>query len=650
MSFVLAALMSAATPPSETKAVDTIATEWRGEPVALLPRGLTSFGAESSGGWLYVFGGYHGEPHKYSRAGQSAEFLRLNLRDPRQFELLDGGVAVQGAPLAAHERKLYRAGGMVARNAPGEKADLHSIADAAVYDTLERAWTALPPLPEARSSHDLEVAGTHLVALGGWSLDGGRGGAYRASAALLDLERTEAGWRTVEAPFRRRALSAARIGARIAAIGGMDADGEVSKSVDLLDPATGAWTKGPDFPGEAFGVAACAVEGGVLASGKDGVVWRLDATTLAWSRAGTLAFPRFFHQIVADERGGALVLGGIDDMREDGRVRHVERLDPRRAAGALVSTFELPAPFAAKNRQGAFLRGNTLTLFGGNRSLKQHDFGPDDFQSAAWSLDLATLAWKPRAAFPEGRQTVASSVAGDGAVGFAVGGFGYAEGGGKARSAGYRYTFASDAWERAENVDLPAPRTQFGLVQGAGRMWVLGGLDFDPSRGEDAQFHHPSEILSLDLADANARFVDSGAKLTAPRRAFACAALDGRAYLVGGMREEFDTVDECEVFDCAAATFAPIAAPRRTRISAEMVAMGGKLYLVGGSSHGAGGKLAPDRSIECYDPATNTWSVVVEELPSPMLQMRAFALRDRLLVVSSHVDGPPTTRIALVAP
>jgi N-acetylneuraminic acid mutarotase len=336
-------------------------------------------------------------------------------------------------------------------------------------------------------------------------------------------------------------------------------------------------------------------------------------------------------------------------MRKDGRVRHIERLDPRASPSAIVSTFEVAAPFAAKNRQGTFLRGNVLTLFGGNRSLQQHDFGPDDFQSEAWSLDLATLAWNQRAAFPEGRQTIATSLAADGSVGFAVGGFGYARGGGKARDAGYRYAFAGDAWERAEGVDLPTPRTQFGLVQGAGKLWVLGGLDFDPSRGEDAQFHHPSEVLSLDLSDADARFVDSGAKLTSPRRAFASASLDDKVYLVGGMREEFDTVDECEVFDCATKTFAPMAAPRRTRISAEMVALGGKLYLCGGSSHGEGNKLVPDRSIECYDPATNAWSVLVEDMPA-MRHARAFALRDRILIVSSHVDGPPTTRVVLVAP
>jgi hypothetical protein len=157
-------------------------------------------------------------------------------------------------------------------------------------------------------------------------------------------------------------------------------------------------------------------------------------------------------------------------------------------------------------------------------------------------------------------------------------------------------------------------------------------------------------VLSADLSDPDGSFTDSGVRLTTPRRAFACAAIGGKAYLVGGMREDFEAVDECEVFDFATRTFSAIAAPQRTRISAELVALDGRLYLCGGSSRGESGKLAPDRSIERYDPAQNTWDVVVAEVPVPMSHERAFALRDRLLLVSSHVDGPPTTRIVIVTP
>lgn len=651
MHFLLALPLALTSMPTSdaTSEAARLASSMRGEPVALLPRGVTSFGAEAVGGWIYVFGGYHGEPHRYAKEGQSDDFLRMNMHDPRQFELLDGDIAIQGAQLAAWRGSLVCVGGMVARNVQGESPDLHSVADVAIYDTRARTWNAMPSLPHARSSHDVEVFGDRLVVLGGWTLDGGARKTFRGDALVLDLAHPKAGWTSIDAPFRRRALSAARIGTGVAAIGGIDADGDVQPTVDLLDLASGAWTRGPDFPGSPFGVAACAVDDGVLASGKDGVVWKLDANASAWSRAGNLAFPRFFHQMVAGDRGDVFVLGGIDDMRKDGRVRHVERLAAKRGSGAIVSAFEIPAPFLAKNRQGAFLRGNVLTLFGGNKSLNQHDFKVDDFQSDANALDLATLAWKPRANFPEGRQTITASMASDGTEGFALGGFGFDDGRARAQAASYRYAFADDTWSRALDLDLPSPRTQFGLAQSAGTMWVFGGLDYDAARGDQA-FRHPTTVLRLDRDDAQARFVDAGVAMTSPRRAFACATLDGKAYLVGGMREGFEVVEECEAFDFASRTFAPIAPPRRPRVSAELVVLDGKLYLCGGSSRRDDGKLAPDDSIERFDPATGAWSPVVESLPFPMRHLRAFALRDRLLLVSSHVDGPPATRVVLVAP
>ena len=617
------------------------------QPVAFLPRGLTSFGATTLDGWLYVFGGYHGAPHRYSKAGQSDAFYRVNLRDPRHVEELDGGVALQGAQMAAWNGRILRVGGMVAANEEGEIAELHSVADVMAWDPRTRAWSALPPLFAPRSSHDVALVADRLVAVGGWRLEGSKRGAFADDVAVLDLGDPDSGWQPFAAPFRRRALCAAPLGERVLVAGGMDEDGDVQPHVHLFDPVTGDWERAPDFPGEPFGLAAVGLADAVYASGKDGVVWRLEVGAGGWSRAGTLTFPRFFHRIVADDGGSLLVLGGIDEMRATGRVRAIERLDPA-GASARATLLEIPAPFCARNRQGAFLRGNVLTLFGGNRSLGQHDFELEDFQSEAFALDLASLEWRPTAPFPERRQTIACASAPDGSSGFAVGGFGFADGKAVSRSSAYVYSFEDDAWGPHAGLELPEPRTQAGLARDGDDLWVFGGLDYDPER--EPAFVGPPEVLVADLHASPPRFEDSGARLSVPRRAFACAELDGRAYLVGGMRASFELVPECEVFDFSTRTFASMTPPRSARVSARLVALGGKLYLCGGSSRGADGKLAPDPSIEVYDPASDRWDVLLERLPAPMPHMHAFALRDRLLLVSSHVDGPPTTRIVLVAP
>ena len=59
--------------------------------------------------------------------------------------------------------------------------------------------------------------------------------------------------------------------------------------------------------------------------------------------------------------------------------------------------------------------------------------------------------------------------------------------------------------------------------------------------------------------------------------------------------------------------------------------------------------METDRSVEVYDPATNTWEVLVEELPFDTRHMHALAYRDRILMFSTHTEDP-RSRVALLAP
>jgi hypothetical protein len=90
--------------------------------------------------------------------------------------------------------------------------------------------------------------------------------------------------------------------------------------------------------------------------------------------------------------------------------------------------------------------------------------------------------------------------------------------------------------------------------------------------------------------------------------------------------------------------------PSRTRLSGELVAANGKLYLAGRSSPADGGELEPNPSIEVYDPATGTWSVLIDELPIPIPHMRMLAWRDRLLFYTANVESPGAIHLVVVRP
>ena len=283
-----------------------------------MPQPAASFGAVTAGGYLYVYGGHVAPTHDYSTASVSGQFHRLRLDGGSAWESLPAGPPLQGMNLATDGKFVYRVGGMRPRNAPGQPADVRSVADVDRYDPAGRRWDALPPLPTPRSSHDLAVVNHTLYVVGGWDLTGDADAATFAPDALsLDLSTPDAKWRSVAQPLQRRALTVAVHGGRVYAIGGFDASADPSLQVDVLDPATGRWSAGPALPGpdgNGFGPAACAVGDALFASVADGSVYRLDDRRGRWEKVAATT-PRIVHRAVADGPS-LLVLGGAAGKRQ----------------------------------------------------------------------------------------------------------------------------------------------------------------------------------------------------------------------------------------------------------------------------------------------------------------------------------------------
>ena len=173
-----------------------------------LPETVTSFGAVTSGDWLYAFGGHKGERHEYFVEMVSGQFQRLNLKKGDAWESLPSAKPGQGQPLVAHDGFIYRIGGMAARNTADEKQDLYSMSLVQRFDPKKAHWEDVASLPEVRSSHDAVVLGDKLYVAGGWQLAGGTNKpAWPANALVLDLAKSGATWQEFPQPFQRRALA-----------------------------------------------------------------------------------------------------------------------------------------------------------------------------------------------------------------------------------------------------------------------------------------------------------------------------------------------------------------------------------------------------------------------------------------------------------
>jgi N-acetylneuraminic acid mutarotase len=611
-----------------------------------MPKGLTTFGVVNHHSSVYVLGGYFGTPHAYSKNYQSPDFARLDLATGA-WEKLPPVEPIQSVAMVSDGTYVYRIGGMRAMNAEGQDQDLRSVSEVDRFDTTTKTWTRLTDLPEPRSSHVALMVGTQVYVIGGWKLAGDPSNEeWNTTLAVADLSQPKLEWQVSPTPFKARAFGAATLGDKLMVFGGLTPDDDESKSVFVYDTAAKTWSRGPDFPGQSISIRATSWKGNVYANGSDGVVYQLSADQKSWQPGASFLYPRLFHELISDEQTGPLVFGGIPSEARGARIRVVEQLSATPPQAGVV--WSLPTESAAKNRQGAFVSGQQLYAFGGNNSLEQHDFEKERFVKTARRLDLGTLEWKALADFPAARQSMqALWLEGDKPSLLAIGGFGW----GKTHLAGQSEVFSydpqSDKWSPASA--LPQPLSQFGTAVYGDAVWVLGGLDYDTSREKNDQFKHSSAILRLDLKTAGSKFVDAGFGLGEPRRAFAGALLGDRYYIVGGMKEDFALVPTCQAVDLKARSVSTFTCPRATRLSAELVPLGGKLYLVAGSAKN-GDDVKPDTSVEVYDPTTDRWSVLTETLPlADTAQLRAFAFRDRLLIYTAQHDAQ-SVEVALLDP
>ena len=618
-------------------------------PVDVMPVGLTTMGATELGGSVYVLGGYAGTPHAYSQRDQSRELYKLDLAR-HAWQSLPSVGPIQSAVLVNDGRYVYRVGGMIAKNDFGQPEDMHSLPDVARFDPQTNAWQALASLPVPRSSHQAVIDGNTLLVIGGWTLAGGMyDSEYQQSLARCDLSAEHCSWTIEPMPFPVRAHGAAVFQRKLYVLGGLTPEGS-SDEVHVYDLDTRTWSAGPAMPTGNLTTCAAVYGGQLYANGGDGKIYRLSADGTAWQVAGQLGFPRMFHSVVATA-DGLLVLGGVPSGHRGGRVRHVELASVAAPPAGVVWT--LPSESAAKNRQGVFLDGQQLYVFGGNNSLEQHDFEPNNFVATGRRFDLGALEWKPMADYPAARQSMQALVGGseEDRVALAIGGFGYAAGRASTSSQPevYAYDVAKNEWSTAV-ARMPVARSQFGLVDWEGAAWVIGGLNFDAGRQGD-EFKLPTSVLRIDIAHPEAGFSEAGFDIGEPRRAFAGALLGDRYFMTGGLKAGFEAVTSCEVLDLKAHTHGAMQCPSQQRLGGELVALGERLYLVGGSAvPEGGGDRVPSTRIEVYDPSRDQWTTISDVLPfEDPKQLRAFAYQGRLLLYSAQ-RSTPSVQVALLDP
>jgi N-acetylneuraminic acid mutarotase len=238
------------------------------------------------------------------------------LTDPRdEFEAydveLDRWFSEQPLPrglerfgMAAIDGRIYAAGGF----APGEQG-VGPTASMWSWSPEGGVWQSEVAMPAPKADFELVALNGRLYALGNTRDDG----------EVFVFDPADKSWETLEVPagMTRRGAGVVSVMGEIYVIGGLDADGAMTR-VDIFDPEAGSWRAGPDLPDARSGVAVAYHRDRIHVIGGRGEDQR---TTLSqhsslapgetsWVEEAGLSSPRTAADAAALEAGIYLVGGG----------------------------------------------------------------------------------------------------------------------------------------------------------------------------------------------------------------------------------------------------------------------------------------------------------------------------------------------------
>lgn len=214
-----------------------------------------------------------------------------------------------------------------------------------------------------------------------------------------------------------------------------------------------------------------------------------------------------------------------------------------------------------------------------------------------------TDAWTPRAPMPAARFGLTAATAGK----FIVVAGGYSDTEGIADDT-YVYDTETNTWRT--RAPMPTPIATGAMAAAGGLVYMIGGDNGD-GISNDTTYEY----------DRSTDTWTSRAPMPTARENAVGVALRNRIFVAGGVNAsdpELNALDTFEMYNPATNTWTPRAPMAEARISPGIVTDGRYVIVYGGaSSYGA-----PDAhtvgSVERYDPVTNTWTTLPDEMVSPV--------------------------------
>ncbi|PYM90853.1 MAG: galactose oxidase [Candidatus Rokuibacteriota bacterium] len=173
------------------------------------------------------------------------------------------------------------------------------------------------------------------------------------------------------------------------------------------------------------------------------------------------------------------------------------------------------------------------------------------------------------------------------------------------------------------HAPMPTARQEVAVAELGGRIFVIGGL---------GELSEPAP--TVEVYDPAADRWETRAPLPAATHHAAAAAVGGRLYVAGGYtggRLSWTAERTVYEYDDARNSWSTRAPLRLARGGLAMVALGGRLHVVGGSSDGA------TNAHEVYDPTADRWSEA-PPMPTARDHLTAVAFQGRLWAIGGRTS------------
>jgi len=182
-----------------------------------------------------------------------------------------------------------------------------------------------------------------------------------------------------------------------------------------------------------------------------------------------------------------------------------------------------------------------------------------------------------------------------------------------------------------------------------GKLYVIGGTAISGSTY--ASIH---SIANVDMYDPNTGQWVSKRSMPEHRTNLACASIDGKIYVVGGMQvnsgvDNYAGFKKMEVYDISTNTWTQLTDMPTGRWGHRALAFDGKIYVFGGTADAA---ITVYASVEVYDPLTNTWTTK-SSMPTKRYQLTVCVLDNSKFAINGWLNsglGPIYDKVEVYYP